>query len=43
MSPPPFTLLGETFGFDEKTRWVIVPLWTTATPANDETFIEETV
>lgn len=34
-----FTLLGQSFG-PEKFRLVVVPVWTTSVPANEEKFEE---
>jgi hypothetical protein len=36
-APPPFTVLGQSFG-PEHFRLVVVPVWTTSIPANDEKF-----
>jgi hypothetical protein len=35
-----FKVLGQTFGPENKFRWVIVPVWTLAIEANDDKFKE---
>lgn len=35
-----YQVLGQTFGPEDKFRWVVVPLWTTAVAANENTFEE---
>lgn len=36
-----FKVLGQTVGPENKFRLVVVPVWTTAVAANDETFKEQ--
>ena len=35
-----FSVLGQTYGPENRFYWVVVPLWKTAIPANDENFKE---